>query len=373
MDPLDRRSARSPVVQEHSIDGHVAVSGRARRRPGEHQPHRGVRFSTCRRLRLGRSIVIVIVPAQDHPGASHDADRYREQDRAPRRQAGCILSSPRAEPTTRVSCSMRWNRSRGSIQRRYVTSCASGSAAMTAPIPRLSASFHCFYRQRSGDPFQRHTLSVTTTLAAVLWDMDGTLIDSEPIWIAQQFVLVEQHGGTWSTEQGLALVGGTCTTLRCPCRPRASRWSRLSWSQRSSLRSSTRCARRAWARGCVSCSQRCGGTRCRVPSPPPPPTRWRNWSQMKRRTARSAWSSGPRTSPRPNRPQPYLRAAELLGVRIEQCVAVEDSPNGLASAIASGAATIAVPNDALLPEAGAFTTWPTLEGRTVADLAALLR
>ena len=34
-------------------------------------------------------------------------------------------------------------------------------------------------------------------------------------------------------------------------------------------------------------------------------------------------------------PEPYLRAAELLGVRIDQCVAVEDSPNGLASAVAS--------------------------------------
>ena len=48
---------------------------------------------------------------------------------------------------------------------------------------------------------------MSDTLAAVLWDMDGTLIDSEPIWIAQQFVLAEQHGATWSTEQGLALVG----------------------------------------------------------------------------------------------------------------------------------------------------------------------
>ena len=38
-------------------------------------------------------------------------------------------------------------------------------------------------------------------------------------------------------------------------------------------------------------------------------------------------------------PEPYLRAAELLGVRIEQRVAVEDSPHGLASAIASSAAS----------------------------------
>lgn len=45
------------------------------------------------------------------------------------------------------------------------------------------------------------------TLAAVLWDMDGTLIDSEPTWIRSQTRLVSEFGGTWSFEDGLALVG----------------------------------------------------------------------------------------------------------------------------------------------------------------------
>jgi HAD superfamily hydrolase (TIGR01509 family) len=72
-------------------------------------------------------------------------------------------------------------------------------------------------------------------------------------------------------------------------------------------------------------------------------------------------------------PEPYLRAAELLGVRASDCVAIEDSANGLASAIASGATSIAVPNDAVLPERGDFVVWPTLAGRTVADLRALVR
>ena len=34
--------------------------------------------------------------------------------------------------------------------------------------------------------------------AAVLWDMDGTLVDTEPSWIAAEYALVAQHGGTWS-------------------------------------------------------------------------------------------------------------------------------------------------------------------------------
>ena len=43
--------------------------------------------------------------------------------------------------------------------------------------------------------------------AAVLWDMDGTLVDTEPYWIAAETPLVESFGGSWSHEQSLRLVG----------------------------------------------------------------------------------------------------------------------------------------------------------------------
>ena len=43
--------------------------------------------------------------------------------------------------------------------------------------------------------------------AAVLWDMDGTLVDTEPYWIEVEQELVEVHGGTWSQEHAMALVG----------------------------------------------------------------------------------------------------------------------------------------------------------------------
>ncbi|BDZ47271.1 HAD family hydrolase [Naasia aerilata] len=43
--------------------------------------------------------------------------------------------------------------------------------------------------------------------AAVLWDMDGTLVDTEPYWQATETELVESFGGTWHPEDGLAQVG----------------------------------------------------------------------------------------------------------------------------------------------------------------------
>jgi HAD superfamily hydrolase (TIGR01509 family) len=43
--------------------------------------------------------------------------------------------------------------------------------------------------------------------AAVLWDLDGTLVDTEPYWIDSEFELVELHGGAWSREHAMNLVG----------------------------------------------------------------------------------------------------------------------------------------------------------------------
>ncbi len=43
--------------------------------------------------------------------------------------------------------------------------------------------------------------------AAVLWDMDGTLVDTEPYWIATEYEMAERYGGTWSQEHALNLVG----------------------------------------------------------------------------------------------------------------------------------------------------------------------
>ena len=42
---------------------------------------------------------------------------------------------------------------------------------------------------------------------AVLWDMDGTLIDSEPYWIASETALAKDYGHSWSDENALEMIG----------------------------------------------------------------------------------------------------------------------------------------------------------------------
>jgi beta-phosphoglucomutase-like phosphatase (HAD superfamily) len=48
-----------------------------------------------------------------------------------------------------------------------------------------------------------------TLPAAVFWDMDGTLVDSEPYWLAAETRMVESFGGVWSQADGLQLVGSS--------------------------------------------------------------------------------------------------------------------------------------------------------------------
>ena len=43
--------------------------------------------------------------------------------------------------------------------------------------------------------------------AAVLWDMDGTLVDTEPSWVAAEHAIVEEAGGRWSEELAAQLIG----------------------------------------------------------------------------------------------------------------------------------------------------------------------
>jgi HAD superfamily hydrolase (TIGR01509 family) len=75
--------------------------------------------------------------------------------------------------------------------------------------------------------------------------------------------------------------------------------------------------------------------------------------------------------PKPH-PDPYLRAVELLDVDPRCSVAVEDSPLGITSAEAAGCVVLAVPSEVEIEAAPTRTVWPTLAGRTVADLVALV-
>jgi HAD superfamily hydrolase (TIGR01509 family) len=70
-------------------------------------------------------------------------------------------------------------------------------------------------------------------------------------------------------------------------------------------------------------------------------------------------------------PEPYLTAAGLLGVDPARCVVIEDSPTGAASGAAAGCRVVAIPHAAPIAAHPLITLAPTLKGVDLAALCAL--
>jgi len=71
-------------------------------------------------------------------------------------------------------------------------------------------------------------------------------------------------------------------------------------------------------------------------------------------------------------PEAYLTAAQRLGVSPQRCLAIEDSPAGLASAEAAGCVVLAVRNQVPLAAGPGRAVLDDLAAVTVADLMALV-
>jgi HAD superfamily hydrolase (TIGR01509 family) len=209
--------------------------------------------------------------------------------------------------------------------------------------------------------------------SAVLWDMDGTIVDTEPIWFQAQTALVERFGGTWTLDDAIAQVGmGLWDAARVLQDHRVTLTTDEIVSWQTDFVTERLVAPLPWRPGAVEllAALKAEGV----------PVALVTMSVRRMAEAVSAAvPSGPFdvvvagddvTRPKPD-PEAYLTAAARLGVAPEACVAIEDSPPGLAAAVASGAATVGVPHQAVLPEGGRWRLWSTLAGRGPADLAAV--
>jgi HAD superfamily hydrolase (TIGR01509 family) len=203
--------------------------------------------------------------------------------------------------------------------------------------------------------------------------MDGPLVDTEPYWMAAETPLVESFGGTWSHEQALRLVGLGLEDSARIFQDAGVRMSvdgiidHLTDDVMSRL-ALTGVPFRPGARELLASLREAGIKTGLV-------------TMSMRRMATTVVdlidfdafdviiAGDDATRPKPF-PDPYLQACEALGVTPEQAVAIEDSPNGLRSAVASGASVIGVPLMVSIAGAGAHAVWPTLEGRTADDLVA---
>lgn len=213
---------------------------------------------------------------------------------------------------------------------------------------------------------------------AVLWDMDGTLVDTEPAWMAAERELVESFGGRWSDADAMNLVGNPLlisaeyirTHGGVPMQPdeivsalldrmirklkENVRWQPGTRELLADLR------RHSVPNALVTSSYR---RMAEVVISALPPGTF------------GSTVTGDEVEHGKPHPEPYLRAAAELGVAPMDCLVIEDSATGATSGLAAGARVILVPNAATpdaplhVPDAAVLDS---LVGHDATSLAGLI-
>ena len=209
---------------------------------------------------------------------------------------------------------------------------------------------------------------------AVLWDMDGTLVDTEPYWMQCEFALAERYGGTWSREHGLAVVGGDLIDSATYMREHMG----IDRTPRQIVEElldgvihlvEQEVPWRPGARELLA-ELRAQGVPCALVT-----MSWRRFVEPVVRAlpegSFDALVCGDEVSHGKPHPEPYLRAAELLGHAPEDTVAIEDSPTGVASAEAAGCQVLAVPSHVPVQPGGQRVVLDSLVGLVPGDLVLL--
>ncbi len=211
-------------------------------------------------------------------------------------------------------------------------------------------------------------------LQAVVFDMDGLLVDSEPLWFTAEGTVMERLGGAWTPADQHVLLGGSMPVTVAYLLGKASRQAEpetvarwlieamvelLSAGPVPVLPGAIELVREVAAAGLpyalVTSSEAEIVTAivARLEVKFPVIVCAADVSQAK-----------------PD-PEGYLLAAAKLGVEPARCVALEDSRNGVTAAEAAGYLAVAVPGEVPVPPAPGRVILPSLAGITLDQLRSL--
>lgn len=208
--------------------------------------------------------------------------------------------------------------------------------------------------------------------AAVLWDLDGTLIDTEPLWMDAEHALAAQHGGIWTEEDGLKLVGfslldaGAYIAQRLALDLTPAAIVDYLVSRVAHQLHSEPTAWRPGARELIEALHAAG-----VPQALVTMSYVAIADPIAAQFPFGAVVTGDAVTNGKPHPEPYLTAAAMLGADPTRCVAIEDSGNGANSANAAGCHVLVVPNMVNVPSAPRRVQLPTLDGLTPNGLLTL--
>jgi HAD superfamily hydrolase (TIGR01509 family) len=199
-----------------------------------------------------------------------------------------------------------------------------------------------------------HTTNLT--LAAALWDFDGTLADTEPLWIAAEYDLIGKLGGTWSEEDAEQLVGNSLLDSgsyilnaigRVDLSP--------AWVVDQLLTAVVDHIDRhpiVWRPGAMELlkSFADAGVPCALVSASYRVLLNAALDQLPEGTFQVSVAGDEVSRGKPH-PEPYEKACTALGVSARHCVVLEDSETGCRAGNAAGALVLAVPNRVPIPKA----------------------
>lgn len=188
---------------------------------------------------------------------------------------------------------------------------------------------------------------------AVIFDLDGVLVDSEQWWDASRRSVVAENGGAWRPESTRAMLG-----MSTP------EWASYLVNDLGVGLSADEVARLViermvgrYAAGppllphaveAVQDAARRGPVAIATSSPPEIIRSFLSGTGLDS-IVQAAVSSEDVGAGKPD-PAVYLAAAAKLGVEPGGCVAIEDSTNGLKSALAAGMIVLALPNEHFPPD-----------------------
>ncbi len=210
---------------------------------------------------------------------------------------------------------------------------------------------------------------------AVLWDMDGTLVDTEPYWIAAEHEIVEAAGGEWREEYALELVGQDLMVSAELIRANSPVDDEPVVIVEKLLARVVEQVREhvPWRPGARQLLAECraAGIHSALVT-----MSWRSLAEAVVEALPEGTFdlviTGDEVSHGKPHPEPYAAALRGLGVAADECIAIEDSPTGVRSAVAAGVPTLAVPHVVAVPEQAGALQLPSLDGMTPQRLGEVL-